>query len=147
MYLVTFWTFYGIYHFSEIIPIECISCKYDKCHQKLSRRYKCYSNLFQNVSDFDLKNWQFLVKLGSNLAKIRFIFLAISRAAFLARNVSQIHFPFSREMREMCRSTLVTRNFTLIWKYFVKSTVHAHWKFRNFTATFFRKNSVKLTFY
>ena len=69
-----------------------------------SRRYKCYSNLFQNVSDFDLKNWQFLVKLGSKLAKIRLIFLAISRAAFLARNVSQNHFSFSREMREMCMS-------------------------------------------
>ena len=46
----------------------------------------------------------FLVKIGSNLAQNWSIFLAIYRGVFLARNVSQNHFPFSREMREMCRS-------------------------------------------
>ena len=59
----------------------------------------CYNGI-----NFTSKIDQFLDKIGSNLAKIWSIFLAISRGAFLARNVSQNHFSFSREMREMCRS-------------------------------------------
>ena len=38
MYLVIFWTFNGIYHFSKIIIKKIILWKYDKCHQKQGRR-------------------------------------------------------------------------------------------------------------
>ena len=55
---------------------------------------------------FVLKITQISVKLDFKLATIWPIFLAISRTSFLARNVSQNHFPFSREMREMCKSSV-----------------------------------------
>ena len=60
---------------------------------------------------FVLKITQISVKLDFKLATIWPIFLAISRTSFLARNVSQNHFPFSREMREMCKSS-VERGYT-----------------------------------
>ena len=57
--------------------------------------------------DFTLKITQYLVKLGPKLAKNGRFFSQFLAAAFLARNVSQNHFSFSREMREMCMSTYV----------------------------------------
>ena len=51
-----------------------------------------------------MKIGQFQVKFGSKSAEIRYFFSQFLAAAFLARNVSQNHFSFSREMREMCRS-------------------------------------------
>ena len=51
-----------------------------------------------------LKITQILVKLDWKSAKIGPIFPQFLAAAFLARNVSQNHFSFSREMREMCMS-------------------------------------------
>ena len=63
-------------------------------------------NTFNSLEHFVLKYFRILVKFGHKLAKFWSFFLAISRAAFLARNVSQNHFSFSREMREMCRSSI-----------------------------------------
>ena len=67
-------------------------------------KYQWCNTFSSNGNKFALKNAKFLVKFGSNLAKNWLLFLAISRGTFLARNVSQNHFSFSREMREMCRS-------------------------------------------
>ena len=57
--------------------------------------------LLENTSNFG----QILVKLDPKLAKNDLFFSQFLAAAFLARNVSQNHFPFSREMREMCMSS------------------------------------------
>ena len=61
-----------------------------------SRRYKRYSNHLQNVSEFGLKNWQFLVKLGSKLAKIRLFFLQFLTPHF-SREMSRKTISRSRE--------------------------------------------------
>ena len=73
-------------------------------------KLKCnwYHTFYLNDDGLPWKKVQFLVKIGSYLAKNWSIFLAISRTAFLARNVSQNHFSFSREMREMCMSSAGT---------------------------------------
>ena len=61
-----------------------------------------------------MKIGQFLVKFGSKSAEIRDIFSQFLAAAFLARNVSQNHFSFSREMREMCISTKNNASFLFV---------------------------------
>ena len=60
-----------------------------------------------------MKILQIWVKLGSKLAKNGPFFSQFLAAAFLARNVSQNHFSFSREMREMCISNWYLRK----WNY------------------------------
>ena len=61
--------------------------------------------LLENTSNFG----QNLVKLDPKLAKNGRFFSQFLAAAFLARNVSQNHFSFSREMREMCISNFDDR--------------------------------------
>ena len=66
--------------------------------------------------------WKSL-KLGPKLAKNGGFFSQFLAAAFLARNVSQIHFSFSREMREMCMSNddILNKGHA-----FAKCTVHTY---------------------
>ena len=73
--------------------------------KSLKLKCKWFDTFPFNCNEFALKIGHFLVKTGPNSVQNWSIFLAISRGAFLARNVSQNHFSFSREMREMCRST------------------------------------------
>ena len=58
-------------------------------------------NEIQFFNELCLKNCLIFGQIGLQIGWFFSQFLA---ATFLARNVSQIHFPFSREMREMCRS-------------------------------------------
>ena len=73
-----------------------------------------------------------MAKLGSKLAKNLSIFPAISRATFLARNISQNHFPFSRKMREMCQSTLYK---VKVWKLLTAITIFTLNQFWHFEAS------------
>ena len=78
--------------------------------------------------NFTLKITQFLVKLGPKLAKNGGFFSQFLAAAFLARNVSQTHFSFSREMREMCISN---SHKTLDWNSLIKDTLEANQSFKS----------------
>ena len=71
---------------------------------------------------------QIRLKIGSKLAKNGPFFSQFLAAAFLARNVSQNNFSFSREMREMCMSS---NNCCRIWKSLFSSLIKN--QFRNGT--------------
>ena len=61
---------------------------------------------------------------GQTELQIRIFFSQFLAAAFLARNVSQNHFPFSREMREMCMSNCDILHLRIFCKYSGKFTNH-----------------------
>ena len=98
-------------------------------HEKLNCKW--YNTFYVNGDRFALKIDQFLIKIGSNLAQNWTIFLAISRGAFLARNVSQNHFSFSREMREMCKSSLNGEGTSDDWSALVKIPTIVELYFKN----------------